>query len=476
MVALGLVLTGFGAGAPAGAAQAAALCDSAPTGVAEVDHWLRFRVPVGLMPDGRFDGRFARLQVHRVRPVYENGKCPGLPNRAAVLVHGRRVTGPAQFDLRYPAPGGGELSLQRALARAGIDTFAPSLLGYGRSTRFEDGLDDPGNASLRPYAADGGCGYPEGCDRTHNPIFPLDQQGSLLLTNPLHGVRRPHSSATRFARTDVWVRDIRQVVDHAVARARPTDGKVTLIGYSLGGVQVGRALYADNPVLPGAAATIAKVNRVVFASSLFGFPTEEATPPTGFATFPLTLGGRGTPTVLPPDREAACTGRVVPGAFDRIWDQVMDQDPLGRSWGGTDPAHPTGLSRLPTFSTYGWNTAVAGRLTPPTLVIHGLDDKEPAAPPANATAIYNALPASMTNKVLVQVQCATHEMMLEGCSGARCTPASGVPYGGRPGEPWAGPHATVKAALIEWIKNGTFDGAGSGRFVVDESGVAQPAP
>jgi hypothetical protein len=89
-----------------------------------------------------------------------------VPNRAAVLIHGRTVTGPVVFDLRHPVTGGGELSLQEGLAWTGIDTFAPSLLGYGRSTRFDEGLNDPGNASLRPYLADGTCPHPEGCDRT----------------------------------------------------------------------------------------------------------------------------------------------------------------------------------------------------------------------------------------------------------------------------------------------------------------------
>ena len=82
----------------------------------------------------------------------------------------------------------------------------------------------------------------------------------------------------------------------------------------------------------------------------------------------------------------------------------------------------------------------------------------------------------MTNKVLVQVGCASHGMLFEGCSGARCNPASGTPYGGSPGQPWAGPHATLKAALIEWITSGTFNGAASGRFTVNDSGVASASP
>jgi hypothetical protein len=162
-------------------------CDTVPTGVETTDYWLHFKVPFGLMPDKQFDDRPAKIQVHRVQPVYKK-KCPEVTNRAAVLVHGRTITAPVTFDTKYPAPGG-TLSVQEALAWAGIDTFAPSLLGYGESTTFKEGLDDPANASLRPF--DGGnCPHPEGCDRTHNPVFGLDQQGSLLLNNPLNGQRR----------------------------------------------------------------------------------------------------------------------------------------------------------------------------------------------------------------------------------------------------------------------------------------------
>lgn len=479
MLFLCLITGGVGSGESMAAASrlvsSPKLCDEVPTGVAVRDHWLRFRVPPGLMPDPQFDGRPARLQVHRVSPVYANGKCRSVPHRTAVLIHGATTTGPPVFDLRHPATGGGELSVQRALARAGVDTFAPNLIGFGRSTHFGNGLNDPGNASLRPYNTDGSCPHPEGCDRTHVP-FPLDQQGTLLLTNPLGGERRAHSSNVRFARVDTFVRDIRQVIDDAIARSKPTDGKVTLLGWSFGGQLAARTLYAANPVLAGSAGYIAKVNRAVFLSSAFGFPTEETPPPTGFATFPLRVNDPSSAAAalwrMPPEREAACTGHVVPGSPEQFRSQLLEQETVGREWGGTDPNNPTGLTRSPVFSSYGWNTTVAGQLTTPSLVIHGFEDT--VAPPANAPAIYNALPAPMTNKVLVQVQCASHALLNEGCSEQRCTPESGTPYGGRPGEPWAGPHATLKAALIEWIKNGTFNGATNGRFTVDASGVASP--
>ncbi|MET7703026.1 hypothetical protein [Streptomyces sp. NPDC005485] len=479
VLSLGLITGAFGPGGAMAAGSvesAASRCDSAPTGSRVQDYFLHFTVPAGLMPDPQFDGRQARIQVHRVRPVYAHGKCRNVPNRAAVLVHGRNLPGTPVFDMRHPAPEGGSLSMQRTLAQAGIDTFAPSLLGYAHSTRFRHGLDDPGNASLRPYLSDGSCPYPEGCDRSHLPFFRLDQQGTLLLNNPLNGQRRAHSSNYRFGRIDLWVRDIRQVIDDAIARDRPSDGKVTLVGYSLGGQHVGRTLFAANPVLPGSAAVIAKVNRAVFAESIFGTPTEEVTPTTGFTSFPTNLTTRSdsdSTWAMAPERDAACTGHIVPSSQQQLWTQLMEEDRLGRRWGG-DRDHPTGVSRAPTFSSYGWNATVAQQQTTPSLVINGLEDRTPLATPADASALYNSL--GTANKVQVQVQCASHAILWEGCSGSRCTPPSGTPYGGLPGYPWAGPHATVQAAVIEWIKNGTFNSATNGRFTVSTSGVVTPSP
>ncbi|GAA3058561.1 hypothetical protein GCM10020000_46650 [Streptomyces olivoverticillatus] len=298
------------------------------------------------MPDRRFDGQKAQLHVHRVQPKYQHGRCAQTPVRAAVLIHGRTVPGPVAFDLKGADQDHNKLSVQAGLAREGIDTFAPSLLGYGQSTRFKDGLDDPDNASLRAFRSDGSCAFAEGCDRTHNPVFPLDQQGTKLSTNPLAGQRYAHSSKVRFAGTDVWVRDVRQAIDDAIAKAHPTDGKVTLLGYSLGGNRVGRALYANNPnpLLPKSSDTIAKVNRVVFLSSFYGGTTEESTPSGGFVSFPLTLTDhQGTSDgwkLASGTTEQDCPGRIVNGSQDETWKELMQQDGRGRDWGGTDPPPP----------------------------------------------------------------------------------------------------------------------------------------
>jgi pimeloyl-ACP methyl ester carboxylesterase len=458
-LALFLVLAGCVEAPVTSSRLEAKACDGKPVGIERTDFRLSFTVPAGLMPDPRFDGRTAEIEVRRVRPTYAPGKCPAL-RKAAVLIHGRTVPGPPTFDLLHVEEAGeeprGRLSIQEALARAGIDTFAPSLLGYGRSSRFSDGLDDPCNASL-PDCSTGAVP----CDRTHNPIFARNQQATLL------GIQCAHSYGGRFAGTDVWVRDIGQVIEDA--RERAGVDQVTLVGYSFGAQRVGRAL--DEAKYPD---IVASVDRVVFLAPLFlnaggsQVQLEELpAPPGGYVTFPLAL----TPAsaggwAMPPGRDEVCTGHVIPGVPEEQAAEVRELDPLGASWA------PGGLNRSPTFSGYGFNSTVAGQIAKPTLVMQGLDDIGlPPLPPGmiHGCELFRSLPPGAN--VLVLVDCASHAFLSEGCSGERCKSRQ-TPYGGRGGKPWGGPHETLQAALVEWITDGTFAARAGGRFLVDAAGVA----
>ena len=486
-----------GAGCSVVAPRASAVgCDRVPTGAQTSDYDLNFTVPRNLMPDERFAGRPASIRVHRVGPAYAHGKCPGVPNLAMVLVHGRSIPGSTTFDLRHPTeqdPAGGTYSLQEGLARAGIDTFAPDLLGYGRSTRFEDGLDDPANASLPAYGPDNSCATPQvGCDRSRNTsIFPLNQQARYLGdgvtpvvdglgVNPLGGELRKHTSARYFANTDVWARDITQVIDDAIAKAQPRAHKVALLGYSLGGARVARTLYR----LGNDAHR--KVSHVLFMASVFNLlpgvpgpvnlPTEEADLPEieRSTSFPLAIGRTGGWDGVPTNREPICTGRVPGGAPEDLRSQALALDPIGAAWGGSDRAHPTGVYRLPTFTNYGWNPTVAAGLDFPTLILQGADDL--ANPPGNADNIFTALPAT-ADKVAVKIECGGHFMHAEGCTEDRCNDnnSATVPYG-QSSQTWAGAHSTIAAALAEWVTKGTFNGNKCGRFVVNTSGIVVNAP
>jgi pimeloyl-ACP methyl ester carboxylesterase len=463
-------------------------CNIRPTGVQATDYMLNFQTEN--MPDSELDGLDAQIRVHRVRPVYADGECNRVPNLAVVLVHGRSVPGSVSFDLRHPTaedPEGGTISLQDALARAVKDNFAPYMIGYGLSSRLA--VDDRCNASLPAYNADGRCSV-VGCDRTRNAsVFPLSQQtryfGDGLLPAGVDGLGvnpgEPmcvHSSPYYFARTDVFARDILRVIDDAIAKAQPRGGKIVLLGSSFGGASTARALY-----LLGAEAG-RKVRRVVFMSSIFnrlpGVPVavnppteEEDLPPLELSTsFPLALNRFGWAGVGPVGgtRDTFCSGRVIPGTPQETAEQLMDLDPLGSSWGGSVPGEPTGLLRSPTFTNYGWNPSVAATFTLPTLVLHGFDDV--TSPTPNSNNIFNAL-TSVSNKVLLQVECGSHQVHQEGCSGNRCDDGdpSTTPYG-QDSQVWAGPYETAAAAIVEWVKYGTFDGSECGQFFVNASGIA----
>jgi pimeloyl-ACP methyl ester carboxylesterase len=464
--------------AAARSAHNAGPAECAVIGIEAADYVIPFRAEG--MIDDQYNGKLAKLSVHRVKPAYAR-ECANPFNRAAVLIHGRTIAARPNFDLRHD--GGGELSVQEGLAWAGIDTFAPDMLGYGRSTRF--GLDDPCNASR----AD---------DTSNNTgIFPLNQQGTALSVNPLAGELCAHSSSVRFGNTDLWVRDVERAIDDAIQKGHPEGDQVTLIGYSFGAQRVGRALDPDRYYVDGVPNQIIhKVNKVVFGAPLFlapfGASQMRDEPSTTWASFPLALSGRGGFAIPNPSREAACLGHIVPGSEQEFWEQSLDRDydAISSTWGGSVPGQPTGLIRSPTFSTYGFNQSVAALLTLPTLVIQGLDDGPPAMPPgtpgpAHSCALYKSLPATL-DKVLVHVGCAYHTFILEGCAApgpgaelpARCQGHPGVtPYGGNDGAGWAGPHSTFVAAVAEWIKEGTFTVPGhapatQGKFVVDDSGVA----
>src|SRR5262249_28202037 len=160
--------------------------------------------------------------------------------------------------------------------------------------------------------------------------FALNQQATLLATHPLAGKTCAHSSSKRFAGIDVWVRDLRQVIEDAKAKAQPSDGKVVLVGYSFGALRVGRALDPmQNPHLGANGSQWVFVAPLCLQLGGLPFPTEDVAPepPAAFATFPLTLndvtGSDGSWNMLVA-RNDICTGHIIDHTQAEVWSQTLE--------------------------------------------------------------------------------------------------------------------------------------------------------
>ena len=374
------------------------------------------------MPDRLLDGKEAQLEVHRVKPVFPQG-CPNSPTKALVLVHGTTVDSVTLFDLQYQ-----DYSLMENLAMQGIDTLAVNTLGYGFSeliSGLDNPLNDPCNASLPlcPFPGNVACRPTPGVCDCGASGFLMDQQGSgrYLNPNPLTSRCQDHTIAgrTRFQRITNQVADI----DRAVDFARNTTGfaQVSLLGYSTGGAVVGG--YLDDPTRE------AKIERAILLSSVFLQSPQEQVPPPSFA---LGLVDRDNVMANFNLTGTDCPAQQDSEIRDAIWASIRARNArhaVGATWGP-----PDGLSRFPIVTRWGWNMAAAMRVRTPMLVIHGLRDA--TVPPAFSVAIASSSP--LDNRVLVEIQCASHALLWEGCSEPFCS----------------SPYKIVAKQIGEWVLGG----------------------
>jgi alpha-beta hydrolase superfamily lysophospholipase len=381
----------------------------APTSVERSDYFLEFTT--SKMPDPLLDGRPARLDVRRVKPVFPSG-CPNIsPIRALVLVHGQTIAGTAAFDLQYR-----DYSLMESLAMRGIDTFTVNHLGFGSSQILHDNpLDDPCNASLPQCALVAGTctAVPGVCDCQRGQLTArMDQQGSMsyLNPNPL-GARCPHTINTRFQ----LVTDQEEQLDWIVNDVLKKTGleKIYLLGSSLGGSTIGRYLGVD-------VSHQDKIAGAIFLASTFRGPATAPSP-----TWPLGLIDRADAMSA---FNLVCPGQQDAGIPVALWTAIQAQDPLGASWG------PGGLSRYPIVPRFGWNDTAASQIEVPALVMNGQYDN--VVPVARSQELWNSLAAG--NKTLEQLGCASHALLWETCSGDGCVD----------------PHKTVQKRVGDWILTG----------------------
>jgi len=157
------------------------------------------------------------------------------------------------------------------------------------------------------------------------------------------------------------------------------------------------------------------------------------------------------------DPEIQCDDQVEAGIQDVIWNAVMENDELGRSWGPPPPGAPEGsvpegVMRVRSFFPWGWTPPIASKVSVPTLVIFGEFDSEGRAegfPVAvNSLLLYDTIPHD--HKLLFKVACSGHYM------------------------PWERQSKVLHHISKEWLKQAAVEGFATGKFVVDREGNLFP--
>lgn len=359
--------------------------------------------------------------------VRERVRANQTPRKAVLMVHGRSF--PVLAGLALDVEG---YDWSRALAEAGFDVFLVDLQGSGRSPlpnrdilRFDPVrnemvgvLDDP-------------CNLPA-ADQALVPHAPCDASYPFQLTT---------------AAAD-W-HEIDAVVDY-IRALRGVD-KVVLIGSSHGAVRVG----------PYAVHHPEKVESLLLHVPFYdpsmpagrtGTGPDQIDPPidprTG-APFVLPQPGRPMLPLVTKSaylaswgREIGCENQVEEGMQDAGWNAIMANETVGRTWGP-----PDGVIRVRSFFLWGWNPAMVGKISVPTLIIAGEFDR---SVPNTFNRLYDELTGVSDRRLLVTLQCAGHNMT------------------------WERQSKVMQHISKQWLKHGTVEDHASGKFFVDTEGVARP--
>ena len=297
----------------------------------------------------------------------------------------------------------------------GFDVFMLDFQGSGLSSRPQ--MDDPCNV-------------------------PSSQQ-SILIPNPLSATC-PASYPFQLINSRSDWDELDAVVDY-IRALRGVD-KVALVSWSQGAFRVG----------PYAVQHPDKVESLLLYAPIYNPEGRAGTGPDGFDP-PVSLPQPGTPMTLRTRQaflngangwnpEIKCDGQVEDGIQDVVWNAIMDNDAIGRSWGP-----PEGVMRVRSPFLWGWNSATASRLSVPVLIIAGkLDLVVEQFPkfPNSYFNLYETIPHS--RKLLIRVDCAGHYMV------------------------WEGQRRVLHHISKEWLKHLAVNEQTTGIFSVDTEGEIHP--
>ncbi len=298
----------------------------------------------------------APIDAGQVVALHVRHKTGPKPGPVVLFVHG--ATGPSvpDFDLDFK-----DYNWMATLARAGFDTYAVDLYGYGSSPR--PGMDDPCNASAK-------------------------QQQDILMNRPLKAACAPSYAFQMTTIRHEW-QQLDAVVDFL--RRSTNHPRVNIVGWSAGGPRVGGYVSMhpekiDRVVLYAPSPTIAGLN-------IPDKPSEGT--PLYLQTKEALMRGRWA-------ADEKCDGQVDPGIREAVWKATLDWDRVGRSWGNAGE----GVMRSPLLKDFGWSPDMAAKITAPTLVVVGEFDRL-----ADRHTVFEQLGSKQ--KMFLRVACASHFMVWE---------------------------------------------------------------
>lgn len=336
---------------------------------------------------------FVREKV--INSVIEARDGKARPSSVVLFVHGGFSPSTLAFDVPYR-----DYSWMEFLARAGYDVFAMDMTGYGRSGRPM--MDDPCNLVPRQQ----NLLVPKNIAEPCSPKYPFE-----LVTS------------------DSETADINAVVEF-IRKLRGVD-KITLIGWSGGGVRTG-TYTARHPD---------KVEKlIILASSNYNRKNPDDAPemlpkpgaPMSMQVREVGINERWLNTVK-------CEDQVEPGMPEYVWKLNIDHDPVGATWG-------TGGLRAPTRTYWGWNANSAKKISVPTLIMVGEQDRLIGS----NRDLFDDLGAP--DKVFLNISCATHFVV------------------------WEKQRHILHRASLEWLQNTQLNGARTGRFSANAEGRISPQP
>lgn len=355
--------------------------------------------------------------------------------KAVLMVHGASVPVLPGFELRTS-----HYDWALVLAQAGFDVFMVDSQGSGRSP-----LGAPPNVPDRNIV------------QLNDPCnVPTADQTRALIPNPLPATCPPSYPYQLINAQSDW--DELDTVVNYIRAYRGVD-KVSLVGWSQGAFRVG----------PYAIMHPDKVDSVLFDGPFFNPAGRAGTGPDGFGpplcpppgTFlpcpgtPMTITTRSDLMDGQWGPEIKCEGQVEEGIRDVVWSAIMDNDPIGRTWGPLQ-AHGTaqGVMRVRTPFLWGWNSKTVATKAPdgrpilglsvPVLIIRGEFDAV-IPPTTSGVQLYDSIPGD--HKLYFNVQCAGHFIN------------------------WERQRRVLHHISKEWLKHGAVEGHTNGRFFVDIEGV-----